>query len=208
MNTSISSIIHFPRKKCLLHNSVFLFVDMQLEFLASGRAYALGNIENCITNSLSILETARAHGMTIAHFHSYMDSTFFNQETRFSNPIEGFQPFPNEMVFERDQPSIYSNAAFSAFLESIYSPELFLIGLTGEKSCLSTVVECAHRKQNLTFIQDASASPSIGNLTEVESHDFVSEIISVYAEVITTKELLSIIQRSPRLPGVKNEKRY
>ena len=112
------------------------------------------------------------------------------------------------MVFERDQPSIYSNAAFSAFLESIYSPELFLIGLTGEKSCLSTVVECAHRKQNLTFIQDASASPSIGKLTEVESHDFVSEIISIYAEVITTKELLSIIQRSPQLPGVKNEKRY
>jgi len=208
MKINQPSIFQFPRKGCFLHNSIFLFVDLQLEYLSFGRAFALENLEDCLSNSLKILEMARESGMAIAHFRRLMDGTFFNHETKFSNWIEDFQPRPNEMVFEREQPSIYSNAAFTAFLGSINFPELIVTGLTGENSCLSTAVESAHRNHRATFIHDASASRSISNLSEKKSHAFVTEIINVYAEVTTTREIISSINRSHTLLRGNNEIRY
>lgn len=208
MQTEHSSIISFPRKSCFLHNTIFIFIDWQVEYLSAGRAYALGNIEVSLNNSLKLLELAREYGMTIAHFRKLMDGTFFNATTKFSNWIESFQPRANEMVFERKQPSIYSNPDFTAFLESIYLPELIVSGLTGERSCLSTAVESVHRNHKLTFVKDASASCSIGGFTERKSHDIVTDIINIYAEVSITQEILSSIKKKNIITGAINGHRH
>ena len=179
-----------------------------MEYLSSGRAYALGNIEVAINNSLKLLQLARDKGMTIAHFRRLMDGTFFNKETKFSNWIEEFQPRVNEMVFERNQPSIHENKAFTAFLESIYMPELIVSGLTGEKSCLSTAIESSHRNHKLTFIKDASASSEVGNLSEQKSHELVCDIINLYADVITTREMVATMTDSRTIERGSNEVRY
>lgn len=204
MKTNRSSVIQFPRKGCFLHNSIFVFIDLQLEYVSSGRAYALEDTENCLSNSLKILAMAREYGMAIAHFRRIMDGAFFNQATAFSNWIEDFQPYPNEMVFEREKPSIYSNSAFTAFIDEIDSPELIVVGLTGEKSCLSTAIESAHHNYKLTFINDASATQKIGNYTEKQSHDFVTKIINMYADITTTEKMLSSMEHD----YINNENRY
>ncbi|GJM00022.1 MAG: hypothetical protein DHS20C07_17010 [Methyloligella sp.] len=202
------SVIKFPKSSCSLHSSIFIFIDWQLEYLSSGRAYALGDVEQSLSNSLSLLEHARKIGMTIAHFRRLMDGTFFNQATKFSSWIDDLKPRPNEMVFERKELSIYSNPAFVTFLESINLPELIVSGLTGERSCLSTAVDGAHRNHSLIFVKDASASSSVGNLSEKRSHELVCDIINLYADVKTTREMIATMTDSRAIERGSNEVRY
>ena len=206
MLSEYSSVVPFPRKGGLLHNAIFIFVDWQVEYLSSGRAYALENLDASLNNGLELLQVAREYGMTVVHFRRLMDGAFFNEATNFSNWIESFRPRPNEMVFERTQPSIYSNPDFTSFLDSMCFPELIVSGLTGERSCLSTAVESAHRNHRLTFVKDASASCSIGNFNEQKSHEVVSDIINIYAEVSVTQDVVSITKNNNNITrGMKNE---
>ena len=201
-----SSVVPFPRKAGFLHNAIFIFVDWQVEYLSAGRAYALENLDASLNNGLKLLQVARDYGMTIVHFRRLMDGAFFNEATSFSNWIESFRPLPNEMVFERSQPSIYSNPDFTNFLASMCLPELIVSGLTGERSCLSTAVESAHRNHRLTYVKDASASCSIGNFNEMKSHDIVSDIINIYAEVSVTEDVVSITKNNNNVTrGMENE---
>ncbi len=203
-----NSVIKFPKSSCSLHSSIFIFIDWQVEYLSYGRAYALGDVEQSLNNSLSLLEHARKLGMTIAHFRRLMDGTFFNQATKFSNWIDDLKPRPNEMVFERKELSIYSNPAFVTFLESIYLPELIVSGLTGERSCLSTAIDCSHRNHGLTFVKDGSASSEVGNLSEKRSHELVCDIINLYADVKTTREMIATMTDSRTIKRGSNEVRY
>lgn len=199
MNIGTSSIIAFPRNDWHLHNSIFLFVDLQQEYISTGRAFALKDTKNCLTNCQRILKMARSFGVTIVHFRKLMAGTFFNRDTEFSNWIEEFRPSPNEMVFEREQASIYSSPAFTSFVNQIDFPELIVVGLTGEMSCLSTVIESAHRKHKLTFVSDASASRSIENYSEKQTHEIITKIISQYVDVSQTEETISNIGKLQRL---------
>jgi|GEM_PF-944281 len=202
------SLIQFPRQGIYLSNTIFVFVDWQIEFISSGRAYALANIEDEIKNSLKLLELAREQGLSIVHFRRLLDGTFFNKSTDFSYWIEELRPRPNEMVFERENPSIYSNSSFSSFVNSIYSPELIVSGLTGEKSCLSSAIDSFHRGYRMVFNLDASASSSICKFSEKESHKIISKIINQYAEVMTTEEILKMITMSESSYGGENEIHY
>lgn len=205
MTSSPSSIIEFPQKGTFFHNSIFLFVDLQLEYLSSGRAYAFENIESCLENSLKLLQFAREQGLTIVHFRKLMEGTFFNQETKFSDWIENFRPYASEMVFERNQSSIFSNNRFSTFLDSIHMPELIVSGLTGEQSCLSIAVESSNKNYRMTFVRDASATRAFGEFNEKKSHEIISEIIKLYAMVTTTQELLHSLKETNMQKDVSYE---
>ncbi len=202
MTTKSSSVIEFPLQERNLHNSVFIFIDLQMEYLSTGRAYALEDVQRCLENCNLILSKAREYGLTIVHFRSLMPGTFFNQGTVFAKWIERFSPRPNEMVFEHKQPSIYSNQDFAAFIDQIDEPDLVAVGLTGDRSCLSTAVESKHRNYKLTYITDASATPSIGGFSESESHEFVTNIISQYSKVMSTQSLLSNIENTQEFAWV------
>ena len=83
METKQPSIVQFPRKGAFLHKSIFLFVDLQKEYLASGRAYALKEIETCLNNNLILLEFARDQGMKIVHFAELWTVLFSTKKPNF-----------------------------------------------------------------------------------------------------------------------------
>jgi len=193
MKNAATQIIPFPNRDQIYNNTILLFIDLQLEYTASGRAYALQNSAECLNNCRRLLETARSAKLTIAHFRQLRPGTFFNPETEFSKWIEEFRPRPNEMVFERDQPSVYSNRSFESFVNEITWPELIICGLTGEMGCLSTAIDAAHREHKVTFVSDASASRSLHKYSEEQSHEAVTKIIDIYVQLGSTEDVISRI---------------
>lgn len=177
---------------------VIALVDLQMEFISEGRAYAIADVEACLDRCATLLEQARSAGLAIAHFRQLRRSTYFNGASPFSDWIDGFKPRGNEMVFERAMPSCYSNPAFCTYMDGIRNPSIVLVGLSGEEACLSTAVDALHRGHDLIFVQDASASRATRNFNEQKTHEVVSDIISVYAETTTSAALVDRLSRLPQ----------
>lgn len=188
------TVVSFPQPNMHSETPLVLFLDLQVEYIAAGRAYSLSDTQSCLANCKRILESVRSKKLAIAHFRQLKQSTFFNKETSFASWIEDFRPRPNEMLFERSRPSCYSNANFASFLQHIKAPELIIVGLAGESSCLATALEASNRDHTATYIFDASASHALGGRTEAQSHEAVSDIIGLYANLSTTDEFLARIE--------------
>jgi nicotinamidase-related amidase len=139
----------------------------------------------------------------IAHSRQIRNEAHFNPHSEFSDWIVGLRPHPGEMVFERAQPSLYSNADFAAFVDHIRHPALVLAGLSASQACLSTVIEAAHRRHRLIYLRDCSASVPLGSLSEAGAHQAVCDVIAEYTEVTELSALLGGIggPRGPRAVG-------
>lgn len=193
MDENASIVLPLFNGEQYLNRTIIAFVDLQKEYTAKGRAYALNNISECLDNCRELLCEARRSGMAIAHFRLLRSSSFFNPAAQFSQWIDEFRPRPNEMVFEREALSLFSKAEFKVFVEEIRKPEIILIGLAGQQGCLATVLEAAYRDISIIFVKDASASRATGNSSQKQCHDVVTEIIGQYATVLSTKDVLSRI---------------
>jgi len=170
------------------------FVDLQAEHIAQERPYSVSNIEPWFENLKLLLESARKMRFPIAHFRQIRSDIFFNEKSIYSNWIEDFRPRGNEAIYQRALPSCYSNKPFSTYIERIKKPLIVLAGLVADQACLSTVIEAHHRGHQVIYVSDASSNPQLGSLSEEKSHDIVTEIISIYAEVSTTDKVLKKLQ--------------
>ena len=193
-NAKPKRIIEFTTQRLRLGNSIIVLLDLQNEYIASGRAYSLAETKACLKNCKLILDQARASGFTIIHFRTILKSAFFNPGSYFCDWINDFSPHSNEMVFERSEPSIFANPSFNNFLQHITKPNLVILGLTGERGCLATAIDSSNRDVNLSFVHDASASSTIGDHSEQGSHAFISKLIFLYSEVVNTHHILMIIK--------------
>jgi len=196
------SVIQFPRAADPSRSQIVVFVDLQREYIADGRAHALSRREPWWSNCLRLLDFAREQGYPVAHFRQIRREPFFNAATPFADWIEEFRPRPHEMVFERDKPSCYSNESFGALLDSFSDPSYLLVGLTGEAGCLSTMMESHHRGHRATLVADASDSRALGVYDETVVHDVVAEIAATFGDVTLTSHAISrLAGRKPSLVG-------
>jgi nicotinamidase-related amidase len=165
------------------------FLDLQVEYVAEGRALALDACTPWMENCRELLALARAERMSIAHFRQLRRGTVLNPATGFANWIEEFRPRPSEMIFERALPSCYAAERFASVLDHIDHPVVILAGLTGHGACLATVLDGFHRRHRFIYVSDASSTPRLGALDTAASHACVTEIIGCYAEVSTTEKI-------------------
>ncbi|MDP2733269.1 MAG: isochorismatase family protein [Hoeflea sp.] len=172
------------------------FLDMQVEHVAQGRAYSLGDTEKALANCRRLLAFARANELPILHFRQLRKPAFFSPKASFSEWIEGFRPHHSEMVFDRALPSCFHNKAFRDFIGAISKPTLIVAGFAGELACLSTLVEAYHRGHHAIFVGDASASRRLGGLDQQGSHGAVTDVIDLYAEVASTSAVLTRLQNA------------
>jgi nicotinamidase-related amidase len=196
------SVIRFPRYQEDYDTPVVVFVDLQREYVAEGRAHALERREPWWSNCMRLLEFARDRGLPVAHFRQLRREPFFNRATPFAEWIEEFRPRPHEMVFERSFPSCYANESFASLLDSLSTPFIVLAGLTCESNCLATVFDAYHRGHRAMLVTDASGSRSLGQHREQEVHDVVTEVASLFCDVISTTEVVArFAGRKPSLAG-------
>ena len=195
-NVDLSKIIDFPQKQLSPGNTIIILLDLQNEYISSGRAYALEDTDGCLEKCKLILEQARSCGFAIVHFRTILKSAFFNPGSYFSDWIKDFSPRSNEMIFERHEPSIFSNTSFNLFLQHIANPNLVLFGFTGERGCLATAIDASNRNVNLKYVHDASASSPLCDLSQEESHDYLSKLICHYSEVVDTDHILQSMTKT------------
>jgi nicotinamidase-related amidase len=165
---------------------VVVFVDLQQEYVAAPRALALAEISEPLANCREILTHARSMGLPIAFMRWVGKLPFFNAATRFSGWINGFEPHNSDMIFDRCQPSCYSSKDFAEVVTN-GGGNLVIAGFAGEAACLSTAIDAFHRRHNLVFVADASASHSLDSIPARDVHNVITHLISLYGVVTTTR---------------------
>jgi nicotinamidase-related amidase len=177
---------------------IVVFVDMQQEYLAKPRLLAISQIDCALDKCRKVLDHSRRIGLPVAFIRMINESAFFNRATPFVRWIEGFEPFRDEMIFERNSPSCYSSEPFAALVNQSRGG-IVLAGFAGESACLSTLIDAFHRNHKVTYLCDASASHALDEMPAGDVHRAVSKISGIYAEVFETDDWIE--QTLPRNLG-------
>ena len=193
--TSVVSLRTFANSSSV---PIVVFVDMQQEYLGKPRLLAISQIDRALDNCRMVLDHSRRIGLPIAFIRMLSESAFFNRTTPFARWIEGFEPYRNEMIFERSSPSCYSCEPFTALVNQSRGG-IVLAGFAGESACLSTLIDAFHRNHKVTYLCDASASHALDEMPADEVHRAVSKISGVYGDVFETAEWIE--QTLPRKLG-------
>ena len=189
------TVVNLPSRMWATGAPVLVLLDLQAEYQAEGRAFALEEAGPALANCKRLLDFCRERRLPVAHHRQILSGPFFNEKTEFSRWLTDFLPRPNEMVFERDQPSCYSSRPFADFVDAIDEPLLFLAGLTADRACLATVVETFHRGHRMFYVHDASAAHGVGSRSPGETLEFVTELVSGFCETLSTKDALDQFER-------------
>jgi nicotinamidase-related amidase len=178
---------------------IVVLVDMQQEYLAKPRLLAISEIDQALENCRKVLAHSREIGLPVAFMRLLNESAFFNRATPFSRWIEGFEPYRNEMIFERGSPSCYSCEPFAALVNQSRGG-IVLAGFAGESACLSTLIDAFHRNHKVTYLCDASASHALDEVSADEIHRAVSKISGLYGDVYETTDWIA--STVPRKLGI------
>lgn len=163
----------------------FVLVDVQQEYTAAPRCLALPNAAAALDRCKVAVAHARKLGLPIAYVKWVGRSPYFNPASSFGDWIEGFEPNSSDMIFERSKPSCYASTQFAKIIDQS-GGHFVLAGFAGEAACLSTAVDAFHRGHQMTFLVDASTSHPLHDTTHQETHRVVSQVISLYANVVDT----------------------
>jgi nicotinamidase-related amidase len=182
--TSVVSLRTFANSSSV---PVVVLVDMKQEYPAKPQLLAISEIDRALDNCRKVLDHSRRSGLPVAFIRMLNESAFFNRATRFVRWIEGFEPYRNEMVFERASPSCYSCEPFTALVNQ--SPGgIVLAGFAGESAFLSTLIDAFHRNHKVTYLSDASASHALDELPADDAHRALSKISGIYGDVYETTD--------------------
>jgi nicotinamidase-related amidase len=163
---------------------------MQQEYLAKPRLLAIAEIDRALDNCRRVLDHSRRVGLPVAFIRMVNESAFFNRATPFVRWIEGFEPYRNEMVFERSSPSCYSSEPFTALVNQCRGG-IVLVGFAGESACLSTLIDAFHRNHKVGYLWDASASHALDDMSADDVHRAVSRISGLYGDVYETADWIA-----------------
>ena len=185
--TSVVSLRTFANSSSV---PIVVFVDMQQEYLAQPRLLAISEIDRALDNCRRVLDHSRQIGLPVAFIRMVNESAFFNRATPFVRWIEGFEPYRNEMVFERGSPSCYSSEPFTALVNQSRGG-IVLVGFAGESACLSTMIDAFHRNHKVAYLCDASASHALDDMSADDIHRTVSRISALYGDVYETTDWIA-----------------
>ena len=177
------------------NSRLLVMIDLQqknYDELAKDRASDLRrSLENC----LSAIQHARNLGLPIA-FTRQGDNPGLIERSAQSAWISGLEPKRSDMVFERPQPSCYTNQMFEDVVSRIGN--FAIAGLVAEETCLATAIDASHRGHHITFLSDASVSRARHNTDSQAVHTLTTKAIELFADTVTTRDWL--VATSPRSP--------
>lgn len=180
----VSSVIRL-RSQRLSEIPVLVLIDLQQEYVAAPRITALPGAHAALRKCREALTAARANGIPVAFTRLQGASAFFNRSSKLFDWVEGFEPLRSEMVFDRELPSCYASEGFAAFMKDVRAP-VVIAGFSGESACLATLIDGYHRRQQMIYLADASASQPLNGLDPDEVQRAVAGIASVYADIADT----------------------
>ena len=189
----MNSVIDLRSYVSASNTRLLVMVDLQernYDKMAKDRASDLArSMENC---TLAIRH-ARSLGLPIA-FTRQADRPGSIERPAQSPWISGFEPKRSDMVFERQQPSCYTNQLFEDTVSRVGG--FAIAGLVAEETCLATAIDASHRGHRVTFLSDASASRGRNAADADAVHLITTKAIGLFADIATTRHWL--LATSPR----------
>jgi nicotinamidase-related amidase len=167
-----------------------VLLDLQQEYIASPRMFAIPGVEAALENCRAALRHARQAGLPVAFLRMVGRSPFFNPALSYSRWISGFEPVSSDMIFERNKPSCYASREFANAMTA-GGGHFVLAGFSGEAACLATVIEAFHRDHQVTYLADASASHGLDQIAPPSVHKTVVQLIGQFAEVTTASQWIA-----------------
>ena len=175
---------------------LLVMIDVQREYVTSGRPFFLNHIGPSLENCRRLLAHARSYSWPVAHVRHVQNGHLFNGALPYSRFVDGFEPKPDEMVFTKGNLSCYSSDEFSRLMRSAQGERIYVAGYNSLMCCLSTIVEGFHRGHRMTFVSDASLARATKHADEVEAHLHATDIISIYADVVRTGDVVTKSKRA------------
>jgi nicotinamidase-related amidase len=189
----MSSIIDLRTYVSASNSRLLVMVDLQernYDELAKDQA---SDLTQSLQNCMSVIQHARNLGLPIA-FTRKADGPGSIERPAQSAWISGFEPKRSDMVFERPQPSCYSNQLFDDVVSQIGS--FAIAGLVAEETCLATAIDASHRGHHVTFLRDASVSRGRHGTDAKDVHILTTKAIELFADAVETRHWLTAT--SPR----------
>ena len=154
------------------------------------------DIARALDNCMSAIRHARVSGLPIA-FTRHVDAIGHGERAEHSAWIAGFEPKRSDMVFERRQPSCYTNRLFEDIVSQTGS--FAIAGLVAEEACLATAIDAAHRGHHVTFLSDASVSRGRLGADARAAHVATTKAMELFADVRATRHwLIATSQRTSK----------
>jgi nicotinamidase-related amidase len=181
----MSSVVDLRTYVSASSSRLLVMVDLQaanFDEMARDRA---SDLTRSLENSIAAIRHARSLGIPVA-FTRQAGSRI--ERSAQSAWISGFEPKRSDMVFEREQPSCYSNQLFEDVASRIGS--FTIAGLVAEEICLATAIDASHRGHKVTFLSDASVSRGRPNSNSQTVHDLTTKAIELFAETVSTRRWL------------------
>ena len=192
----MSSVIDLRTYVSASNSRLLVMVDLQgknYDELADDRA---SDLTRSLANCMSAIRHARNLGLPIA-FTRQADGPGLIERSAQSAWIAGFEPKRSDMVFERPQPSCYTNQLFDNVVSQIGS--FTIAGLVAEQTCLATAIDASHRGHHVTFLSDASVSRGRHDADARAVHVVTTKAIELFADTVTTRDwLVATSQRTPK----------
>jgi nicotinamidase-related amidase len=191
----MSSVIDLRTYVSASNSRLLVMVDLQqknYDKLAKDHA---SDLTQSLQNCMSVIQHARNLGLPIA-FTRQADGPGSIERPAQSAWISGFEPKRSDMVFERPQPSCYTNQLFDDVVSQIGN--FVIAGLVAEETCLATAIDGSHRGHNITFLSDASASRGRHGIDARAVHTVTTKAIELFADTATTRHWM--VATSPRTP--------
>jgi nicotinamidase-related amidase len=189
----MSSVIDLRTYVGASNSRLLVMVDLQeknYDQLAQDHA---SDLTRSLANCMSAIRHARSLGLPIA-FTRQADGPGATERSAQSAWISGFEPKRSDMVFERPQPSCYTNQLFDDVVSRVGS--FSIAGLLAEETCLATAIDASHRGHHVTFLADASVSRGRHDADARAVHIVTTKAIKLFADTVTTRDWL--VATSPR----------
>jgi len=190
----MSSVIDLRSYLGASNNRLLVMVDLQqdnYDLLANSH---VAELDRALEGCMSAIRHARMSGIPIA-FTRCADGPGLIQRSTPSAWISGLEPKRSDMVFERRQPSCYSNQLFEDVVSQVGN--FAIAGLIAEETCLATAIDASRRGHRVTFLKDASASRARPNVDGAAVHALATKAIELFADVANTGHwLVATSQRS------------
>lgn len=190
----MSEVIDLKSYRGACNSRLLVMVDLQesnYRQLARDRA---AQIDRTLESCMAAIRHARRLGIPIA-FTRRAEATGTKVSSAETAWIAGFEPKRSDMVFERQQPSCYSNHLFEDVVAQIGN---FAIGgLIADETCLATAIDASDRGHRTTFLSDAAASRGRHGTDANSVHVVATKAIELFADIATTGHWLIATSQRP-----------
>jgi nicotinamidase-related amidase len=183
----MSTVIDLRAYVSASKSRLLVMVDLQEKNYEELAKHCASGVARAMENCTLALRHARDLGLPVA-FTRPLGRPGATQRASQSAWIAGFEPKRSDMVFERPQPSCYTNHLFEDVVSRVGK---FVIAGLAEEACLATAVDASHRGHSVIFLSDAAVGRGWRDTDSRADHILTTNAIGSFADCIATRSWLA-----------------